>query len=385
LAVALKGRLPAPQAGRVQMVRRSKEGTGPMGRALELAASADFSTSPNPMVGALVVRDGEIVAEGFHAQAGLAHAEVIALDRAGAKARGAELWVTLEPCCTTGCTGPCTERIIDAGIASVHVATVDPNPKVAGGGLARLRGAGLQVTVGEREEEARQLIEFYATWVTTGLPYVTVKLAMSLDGKAATSRGESQWITGEQARAEGHLLRHRHDAILVGSGTVLADDPVLSARSSLEQGRQPLRVVADGRLRMPPSARMLRKGAAPVLVASLPGSDPVRRRDLQAAGAEFLDLPAVGGRLVLRTLLTALAQRGVTSLLVEGGPTLVGSLMEAGLCNRVVAFVAPLVIGGVDAPSAVGGPGASWLRDAWRLRWTGMEAVGTDIRLTAEV
>lgn len=367
------------------MVRRTEEGTGPMGRALELAASADFTTSPNPMVGAVVVRDGEILAEGFHAQAGLAHAEVIALDRAGAKARGAELWVTLEPCCTTGRTGPCTQRVIDAGITSVHVATVDPNPKVAGAGLARLREAGLQVTVGEREVEARQLIEFYTTWVTTRLPFVTIKLAMSLDGKAATSRGESQWITGEQARAEGHLLRHRHDAILVGSGTVLADDPVLSARSGLEQSRQPLRVVADGRLRISPFARMLREGAAPVLVASLPGSDPLRRRELEAAGAELFDLPADGGRLALQPLLAELARRGVTSLLVEGGPTLVGSLMEAGLGNRVVAFVAPLMIGGVGAPSAVGGRGASWLRDAWRLHWTGMEVVGTDIRLTAEV
>jgi diaminohydroxyphosphoribosylaminopyrimidine deaminase/5-amino-6-(5-phosphoribosylamino)uracil reductase len=356
-----------------------------MGRALELAARADFATSPNPMVGAVVVRDGEIVAEGFHARAGHAHAEVIALDRAGASAQGAELWVTLEPCCTTGRTGPCTERVIDAGIASIHVATVDPNPKVAGAGLARLREAGVQVTVGEREEEARQLIEFYATWVTTGLPYVTVKLAMSLDGKAATSRGESQWITGEQARAEGHLLRHRHDAILVGSGTALADDPVLSARSGWEQGRQPLRVVADGRLRMPPAARMLREGAAPVVVASQLGTDPLRRRELEAAGAELLEVPAEGGRLALQPLLAVLAQRGVTSLLVEGGPTLVGSLLEAGLGNRVVAFVAPLVIGGVEAPSAVGGPGASWLRDAWRLHWTGMEAVGPDIRLTAEV
>jgi diaminohydroxyphosphoribosylaminopyrimidine deaminase/5-amino-6-(5-phosphoribosylamino)uracil reductase len=365
------------------MVSRSEQ--EPMGRALELAASADFAQSPNPMVGAVVVRDGKIVAEGFHARAGLAHAEVVALDQAGAGARGAELWVTLEPCCTTGRTGPCTERVIESGLVGIHVATLDPNPEVAGKGIERLRGAGLQVTVGERAEEARHLIEFYSTWVTTGRPFVTIKLAMSLDGKAATSSGESQWITGAQARAEGHLLRHRHDAILVGSGTAIADDPVLSARSGRERDRQPLRVVVDGRLRIRPSAKMLHEGTAPVLVATLARSDPLRRRELEAAGAELLDLPADGDHPALPSLLTELGRRGVTSLLVEGGPTLVGSLMEAGIGNRVVAFVAPIVIGGVGAPSAVGGPGAARLRDAWSLRWTGMEAVGPDIRLTAEV
>jgi diaminohydroxyphosphoribosylaminopyrimidine deaminase/5-amino-6-(5-phosphoribosylamino)uracil reductase len=201
-----------------------------MARALELAGRADHQTSPNPMVGAVLVRDGVVVGEGYHVRAGLAHAEVVALEAAGPQANGASLWVTLEPCCIQGRTPPCTERVLEAGVAEVHIATLDPNPRVHGRGLARLRGAGVKVILGERREEADTLIEEFAAWMTTGRPWVTLKFAMSLDGKVATSSGESQWITSEEARMRGHQLRCRHDAVMVGSGTVLADDPRLTAR-----------------------------------------------------------------------------------------------------------------------------------------------------------
>ncbi|MHB1524850.1 MAG: bifunctional diaminohydroxyphosphoribosylaminopyrimidine deaminase/5-amino-6-(5-phosphoribosylamino)uracil reductase RibD [Candidatus Dormibacteria bacterium] len=367
------------------MAEPARENPGPMQRALDLAAQADFATAPNPMVGAVVVSGGEVVGEGFHHRAGEPHAEVLALAQAGERARGAELWVTLEPCCTTGRTGPCTSRVIAAGVARVHVAVVDPNPAVAGAGLGELRAAGVEVVVGERREEAARLIEFYSEWVRTGLPFVTLKLAISLDGKVATAQGESQWITGAEARADGHRLRHAHDAILVGVGTALADDPELSARAGFEGGRQPLRVVVDSNLRLPPSARLLRSAGAPVLIATVAGADPDLRRALEAAGAEVLELPSAGGAVPLRELLVRLAGRGVISLLVEGGPTLLGAMRAEGLGNRVVAYVAPIVLGGSSAPGPFGGAGAARLAAAWRLHWTETAKVGPDLRLTAEV
>ena len=356
-----------------------------MRRALLLAARADFATSPNPMVGAVIVSGGEIIGEGFHARAGEPHAEVLALAHAGERARGAELWVTLEPCCTTGRTGPCTTRVIDAGVARVHLATVDPNPAVAGRGVAELREAGIEVVVGEHREEAERLIDFYSVSIRTGLPFVTLKVATSLDGKVATVGGESKWITGAEARADGHRLRHAHDAILVGSGTVLADDPALSARAGHEDGRQPVRVVVDSQLRVPPSALLVQGRGAPVLIATLVRCDPARRRALQSAGVEIVEFPADGPGVPLRLLLGELSRRGLISVLVEGGPTLLGAMLREGLGNRVVAYLAPIVVGGSGAPSSFGGAGAAWLAEAWRLRWTEAVMVGRDVRLTAEV
>ncbi|HUY53939.1 MAG TPA: bifunctional diaminohydroxyphosphoribosylaminopyrimidine deaminase/5-amino-6-(5-phosphoribosylamino)uracil reductase RibD [Candidatus Nanopelagicaceae bacterium] len=358
----------------------------PMRRALSLAARADFATSPNPMVGAVVVNGGEVVGEGFHHRAGQPHAEVIALEQAGPRARGAELWVSLEPCCTTGRTGPCTRRVIDAGVVRVHVAVVDPNPAVRGAGLEELRRAGIEVVVGERSEEAARLIEFYSVWVRTGLPFLTLKLASSLDGKVATAGGDSQWITSAEARADGHRLRHAHDAIMVGIGTAIADDPELSARPELEHPRQPLRVVLDSRLRLDPGARLLRTGKAKVVVATLTGADGERRRRLETAGAEVVELPADGaGRVPLRELLGRLGGRGIISVLVEGGPTLLGALQAAGLGDRVVAYLAPIIIGGAGAPGPFGGDGVARLEKAWRWHWTEAAKVGPDLRLTAEV
>lgn len=356
-----------------------------MGRALELAACAHFETSPNPMVGAVVVRDGRVVAEGYHARAGGPHAEVVALERAGELARGAELYVTLEPCNSQGRTGPCTERIVAAGVRRVHAAIRDPNPRVDGKGMTRLREAGVEVVVGERREEAVRLIEYYSAWVSRGLPFVTLKLAASLDGKVATAGGQSRWITGEPARLAGHQLRRRHDAIMVGVGTVLSDDPLLTARGRGAGKRQPVRVVVDSTLRTPPTARVLVDRTSRTLIATSTSANPVAARALEVAGAEVLAVASGEGGVALEPLLRELARREITSVLVEGGPRLSGSLVSERLLDRVVAFIAPLVIGGQSALSAIGGPGSRELADAVKLRWSALERVGDDICLTAEM
>lgn len=354
-----------------------------MGRALELAASADFQTSPNPMVGAVVVKDGELVGAGCHRRAGLPHAEVVALDMAGPEARGADLWVTLEPCCHRGRTGPCTERVIAAGIRRVHIATVDPNPLVDGRGIASLRAAGIEVELGEREKDARRLIEAYAVWVTTGLPFISIKIAMSLDGRVATVSRQSQWITSEEARVEGHGLRHSHDAVLVGSQTVLDDDPALTARHPQREGHQPWRVVLDGRLRTPVDSRLLASPGGPVILFTAPGSAP-RRHLLERAGARVITVAAVDGRPSIRAVMRRLARMGVLSVLVEGGPTVLASLQAERLGNRLVVFMAPSVLGGVGAPGPFGGPGVDSLSQGWSWRFTGISRIGPDLRIEAE-
>jgi len=356
-----------------------------MVRALELARGGLGRTSPNPMVGAVLTRDGMVVGEGFHQRAGAAHAEVVALEQAGDAARGAILWVTLEPCCHQGRTGPCTERLLAAGVTEVHVATLDPNPLVHGQGLARLRGAGVSVSLGEHAEEAQLLIRDFTIWVSTGRPAVTLKFAMSLDGKVATAGGDSQWITSAPARARAHRLRAEHDAVMVGSGTVLADDPRLTARQVPAGSRQPLRVIVDSRLRTPPTSRLLATAGGPVLIATVTEAEPARAKALEEAGAEVVTFAAVAGRVPLPALLQRLGDRQITSLLVEGGPTLLGSLWSERLGDRVAAFVAPLLVGGAGAPSPFGGLGAVSLEHGWRAVGLQAEPVGSDLLLTAEV
>ncbi|HUY96153.1 MAG TPA: bifunctional diaminohydroxyphosphoribosylaminopyrimidine deaminase/5-amino-6-(5-phosphoribosylamino)uracil reductase RibD [Verrucomicrobiae bacterium] len=356
----------------------------PMAEALRLARLGDHRTSPNPMVGAVVVAGGRLVGSGYHERWGAAHAEVRALTDAGELARGSTLHVTLEPCSHHGQTGPCVERILAAGVARVEVATLDPNPVVNGRGVSALRRAGVAVRVGCHAEEARELISAFAVWVTTGRPQVTLKFAMSLDGKLATTGGESRWITGPESRRRAHLLRHQHDAVLVGSGTVLADDPELSTR--LERpARQPWRVVADGRLRTPASAKVLRGGGRPTLVATSADAPRDARAALEAAGAELIELTAIDGHLDLRELARHLGAGGCTSLLVEGGSTLLGSCLAQGLVDRVAAFVAPVLVGGVGAPGAIGGAGVGQLADAVRLRRFTAEALGADLLLSGAI
>ncbi len=354
-----------------------------MAQALELARARRYRTSPNPTVGAVLVRDGEVVGEGSHEGPGLPHAEVVALERAGARALGATLYVSLEPCCHVGRTGPCVERIVAAKVAQVHCATLDPNPLVDGRGVAQLRGAGIPVVVGALEAEAKELIREFSVWVRERRPWVTLKVAMSLDGKVATAGGESQWITSAPARARAHQLRSQHDAVMVGSGTVLADDPRLSVRGE-RSPRQPLRVIADGRLRTPARARALTAPGGPTVIATRAGADALRAAELREAGAEVLELAAGADGVELAPLLALLADRKVTSLLVEGGPTLLGSFWAARLGDRVAVFVAPLLLGGSHAPGPFGGEGAERLAAGWQMAGLSAEAVGGDLLLTAE-
>lgn len=345
-----------------------------LARARALAERGRYTCSPNPMVGAVIVRDGRIVGEGFHARAGEAHAEVNALRAAGEAARGACLYVTLEPCSTYGRTPPCTDAIIQAGIVRVVVGTIDPNPAHAGRGLALLRAAGIE-TVCLDDPACAALNERFNHFITTRRPFVHAKWAMSLDGKIATATGASRWISCEASRVFVHKLRAEHDAVMVGIGTVLADRPHLNVR--LEgTWRQPTKIVIDSRLRTPLDAPLLR--GAPVIIACARIEDAARAAALQAAGARIVELPAADGRVDLSALLTWLGAEGITSVLVEGGAQLLGALHDAGLIQRVTAIIAPLLIGGAAAPSPLAGQGMQDLATAWRLTSVSVTPCGSD-------
>jgi len=359
-----------------------------MRRALELAARARGRTSPNPMVGAVIVRDGEIVGEGYHRRAGTPHAEIHALRAAGERARGATMYVTLEPCCFHGRTPPCTEALIGAGIAEVHMAMLDPNPRVAGRGRAALEAAGIRTVEGEEEAAARALNAAYVTWITTGRPLVIAKFAMSLDGKIATPTGESQWITGQEARHRVHEVRDVVDAILVGADTVLADDPQLTTRlDGRSDVRHPLRVILDSRGRVPLDARVFNPDLPGRTVVATTGAMPeATRRALEARDVQVLSLPVDEiGRVGLAALLDALGRMEITSLLVEGGATVVGSFFDAGLVDQVMAFVAPRVIGGATAPGPVAGRGAARLAATPWLRNVRVELLDSDLLISGWV
>ena len=363
-----------------------------MQRALSLAQLARGRTSPNPMVGAVIVKDGRIVGEGYHHRAGEPHAEIHALRQAGEAARGATLYVNLEPCSHYGRTPPCTQAIIAAGIAEVHMAMLDPNPLVNGRGRDQLEAAGIRTYVGEREAEARELNEAFIKYITTGRPFVTAKFAMSLDGKIATHTGEARWITGPKARRWVHQLRDVTDAIMVGVNTVLADDPRLTTRlDDGKEGREvhhPLRVIVDSRGRIPLTAKVLAADTpGRTLIATTEAMPPDRRKALERLGAQVLVLPAHvrGGRVSLPHLLDALGKREVTSLLVEGGGTLLASFFEQRLVDKVLAFVAPLIIGGQGAPTPVAGQGVARLSQSLRLERVRVEKVGTDVLISGYV
>ena len=352
-----------------------------MEQALSLAHGVVGRVSPNPAVGAVLVKGGRVVGKGATQPPGGPHAEVMALQDAGHDASGATLYVTLEPCAHQGRTSPCTYALIEAGVAEVHLATLDPDPRVDGKGRAALEAAGISVTIGERAEEALRLIEAFAKRMTTGLPFVTAKFAASLDGRIATSTGDSQWITGQEAHRQAHRLRGEHDAVMVGIGTALADDPLLTARDLAEPpAQQPLRVVVDSRGRLPKDARML--GAPGPTLVAVAQIGPRRRRALENAGAEVAVVPDAEKRVNVTALLHLLGEREVSSILVEGGATLLGALFDQRVVDRVVAFIAPVVIGGTRAPGAVGGNGAATLADALRLRDVEFQQVGEDMMAT---
>jgi diaminohydroxyphosphoribosylaminopyrimidine deaminase/5-amino-6-(5-phosphoribosylamino)uracil reductase len=353
-----------------------------MQRALALAGQALGRVSPNPAVGAVLVRDGKVLGEGFTRPPGGPHAEVVALEQAGEAARGASLYVSLEPCCHRGRTPPCTKAIIAAGVAEVHMAILDPDPNVNGRGREELTAAGISVQVGECAEEARRLNEAYIKHRTTGLPFVIAKFAASLDGRIAAASGESRWISGPQSLQWAHEQRTMVDAIMVGANTILVDNPRLTARpGGQESERQPLRVVVDSGDRTPTNACVL-QGPGRALIATSGGSDLSWRQALEAAGAEVLVLPGDGDSLDLGALLKALAERGVLSLLVEGGGILLGSVFDQGLVDKVQVILAPMIIGAVEAPAAVAGRGAHRLGQAWRLQDVTVERLGDDILIT---
>lgn len=351
-----------------------------MARALELAASARGRTSPNPLVGAVLVRGEEIVGEGFHARAGELHAEAIALAQAGPAAAGADLYVNLEPCSHHGRTPPCAEAIVQAGVGRVFTAMRDPNPKVDGRGIARLQAAGIKVQVGLLGGEAVRLNEVYCTNMTTGLPHVTLKIGMSLDGKTATRTGEARWITGEASRQRVHRMRDTVDAILVGIGTVLADDPDLTTRIAGADCRHPDRIVIDSHLRMPSRARVLshRNRGRTILIAG-PHAPESRMRELRALGAEVIVVAGGERRVDLRLVVERLFALGIMSVLIEGGSEIAASSLESGIVDKLVFFIAPLLIGGRDAPPVIGGRGVGPLAQAARLHSVRWDAVGEDI------
>ncbi len=355
-------------------------------RALELAERGRGLTSPNPMVGAVVVtREGEVVGEGFHARAGGPHAEVEALRVAGARARGATLYVTLEPCAHHGRTPPCAPAVIAAGVSRVVAAIADPNPLVSGRGFAALRAAGVDVVTGPGAADAERQNRAFLTAMRERRPHVTLKAGMTLDGKIADLHGASRWITGEPARRRAHRLRSESDAIVVGIGTVLRDDPELTVRLEQPWPREPLRVVLDTGARTPVGARLIRAGrpSAAVIAVGTEAS-PERVGALAATGATILSCRTRDGRVDLGALLTELFAREIRSVLVEGGGDVHGAFLDAGLVDRVAMFAAPLLIGGRRATPVVGGAGRE-LKSAIRLGGFTVTPLGDDLLVEADV
>ena len=351
-----------------------------MCEALRIAAYARGRTAPNPLVGAVIVRDGTIIASGWHRAAGESHAEIHALRMAGELARGATLYVTLEPCAHHGRTGPCVEAVIAAGIARVVIALSDPNPLVAGRGVALLREAGIEVVMGVCEGEARRQNEVFLKWITTKRPFVMLKTAMTLDGKIASRTGASQWITGVEARARVHAYRNEYDAILVGIGTVLADNPSLTTRLPDRAGHNPLRIVLDSEARTPFDAKLVTDCAAPTVIVVSERAELRRVNLLRACGAEVVTL---GAECVdIAALLDRLGEREITSLFVEGGATVNWAFLAGGYVDKVHAFIAPMLMGGETAKTPVGGTGFDSPQTALRLRDMTVEQVGRDILVT---
>jgi diaminohydroxyphosphoribosylaminopyrimidine deaminase/5-amino-6-(5-phosphoribosylamino)uracil reductase len=359
-----------------------------MRRALDLARNADHVVSPNPIVGAVIVSPGgETLGEGVYFGPGTPHAEVVALARAGETARGATVYVTLEPCnhVRSGDGRPrtsCAQALIDVGVAEVHFAVFDPDKRTNGGGHRKLEAADIRVIAGEGEDEARRINEAFFKHRTTGLPFVIAKFAASLDGRIAAASGDSRWVSGPETRSWAHQLRTRIDAILVGSETVVVDDPQLTARpEGIDNPRQPLRVVVDSRGRITPMAQVL-AGESRTLVATTEHSQADWRAAIIATGAEVISLPETDGHVDLRALCEELGKRDILTLLVEGGGVVLGGFFDAGLVDKVHAVIAPLIIGAADAPAAVAGVGADRMADALRLDDVTVERLGEDILIT---
>lgn len=332
-----------------------------MKMALDLAAKGLGYTSPNPMVGAVIVKDNKLVGKGFHQAAGKAHAEVNAIDDAGILANGATLYVTLEPCNHTGRTPPCTEKILAAGIRRVVVAMEDPNPDVRGGGIAYLTSQGVNVSVGVCENEARQLNEIFIKYSQTKRPFAIIKCAATLDGRIATRTGDSRWVTGEASRNFVHRLRHAVDAIMVGIDTVVRDDPSLTTRLDRDlsdKGRDPVRVVLDTRLRIPEAAKLLRLDSdSDTFIITGPDVDEDKKAQIEKTGAKVIEAPVKDGMIDLDGLMDNLGDLGLASLLIEGGSRVIASALAAGIADKIIFFYAPKILGGDDGVPICQGPG----------------------------
>ncbi len=359
-----------------------------MALALQLAARGRGTTGPNPMVGAVIVARGRVVGQAFHRRPGELHAEALALRQAGSRARGGTLYLTLEPCChTSKRTPPCLPLILAAQLARVVIAMPDPNPAVRGRSIRALRKAGLRVSVGRFAEDAALLNRIYCHWMRTGRPWVILKAAMTLDGKIATAAGESQWITGSEARADTHRVRSQVDAVMVGSGTALRDDPQLTARL-VEDGsmgrrlaaRQPVRVVADSALRVPATARVYRRiPRSRAIAATTRRGATSRARGLEQRGVEVIRVSGAGTLVPLRKLMMELGRRQVSSLLLEGGSTLNAAALRAGIVNQVRLYVAPQLLGGQDAKGVIGGRSPLRLAQMVPLSQLTLEQAGDDL------
>lgn len=357
-----------------------------MRMAIEQALRGKHTARPNPIVGAVIVRDGELVSTGFHERAGGPHAERVAIDAATGELAGATMYVTLEPCSHFGRTAPCADALIEVGFGRVVAGMIDPNPRVSGRGFDALRAAGIEVDIGVLGEECWRLNQDFAVAIRAGRPMVTVKLATSLDGRIATRTGDSRWISGEASRRRVHEMRRDAHAILVGTNTLLSDDPRLTARLEGEpDAPSPHRFVLDAALRAPTDAAVFDLRAAPTTVFCAAPADPARRAALEERGVEVVSLPCVDGRLPLDAVLAELYARGMISVLVEGGGELAGALHDLGLVDRLCVFLGPLIIGGREAVPAVGGRGVELVEQATRARRTSVERIGEDLLVVAEI
>lgn len=356
-----------------------------MTRAMRLAEKGAGWTRPNPLVGAVLVRDGAVIGEGWHDHYGGPHAEAAALASSTADPAGATLYVTLEPCSHTGKTPPCARLLIDKRIANVVVGMTDPNPLVNGKGIAMLREAGIRVETGILEKKVRRQNEPFIKFITAGEPFVVLKTAMSLDGKIATATGESRWITGEVSRLRVHRLRSRYAAVMTGIGTILADDPQLNVRLKGRTHRSPLRIVVDSSLRIPLDARVLREDPQLTILAVTEKASGEKIRDLERLGIQVLVCPEKAGQVDLNYLMKALGTMEIDSLLIESGGALAWSALESGIVDRVTAFIAPKIIGGAGAPTPVGGAGFADLGHVVTLEEMEMRKTGQDIMIEARI
>lgn len=354
-----------------------------MQRAIKLAKKGTGYTNPNPLVGAVIVKDGKIIGEGYHERIGGLHAERNALKNCKEDPKGAEIYVTLEPCCHYGKTPPCTEALIDAGIKKVYVGNVDPNPKVAGGGIKILKDHGIEVETGILEEECRKLNDIFFHYIQSDLPYVALKYAMTLDGKIATATGQSKWITGEEARKHVHKLRHQYAAIMAGIGTVLADDPMLNAR--IEHGKDPIRIICDSHLRIQEDCQIVKTAKKIQTIIATISNDQEKIRYLEEKGIKIIKTEAQDGHVNIKELLKQIRNMEIDSVLVEGGGILNESLIQQGLVHKVYAYIAPKLFGGEMAKTPIEGKGIQRIQDAVILDQLTVMSLGNDILVEGKV